>query len=84
MAHVPAPRHRARFKPVATDLPFDYIENAIIGAIGEEAYERVVQVAAARIAHPHQGHPWLLPEEIVAELASGWDRADRELGEVDA
>ncbi len=85
MARIPSPRRRERFKTEKTCIPFDLVENAIIAEIGEEAYERVVQQAAARIdGHPHQGHPWLLPEEIVAVLALGWARADQELGEVDA
>jgi len=85
MAIIPAPRRRERFQAEETSLPFMVIENTIIAEIGEDAYERVVQRAAERTAdHPHQGHPWLLPEEIIAVLALGWDRADQELGEVDA
>lgn len=82
MTHVPAPRRRERFKPQAGELPFDVIENAIVAEIGEEAFEEVTQHALKNIEdHPHRGHPWLLPEEIIAILARGWARADEELGE---
>ncbi len=85
MARILNPRRREPFKPEDVNLPFAYIENAIVAEIGEEAYKRVVQIAAARIAdHPQQGSPLLLPGEIIAVLALGWDRAFHELGEVDA